>query len=79
MHFLVNFPAPVHNLDAIESALFAIDPAAGCDLVRSGRQLRVASVLDADALRNLLAGVGLPVAPAQVDAVPSECCGGCGG
>jgi hypothetical protein len=77
MHFRVNFDDPVRDFGAIETALFAADPAAGCDLVHSGRQLRVASVLDAEALQRLLEGVGLP--QARLEAVPSDCCGGCGG
>ena len=79
MQFRISLASPLCNLPAIEAALYAADPAAGVDLVRAGTQLRVASVLDAPQLRRLLAGVGIDVDPAQVESVPSECCGGCGG
>jgi hypothetical protein len=79
MQFRVSFTQPVRDLSAIEAALLAIDPAAAIDLVRAGTQLRVASTLDAMQLGRVLAGTGHAIALEQVVAVPSECCGGCGG
>ena len=55
-----------------------LDPAALVDVDAAGR-LRISTVLpDAEVLL-VLGLAGLVVAPADVQRLPSECCGGCGG
>ena len=62
---------------AIEDALLERDPSALLDL--DGGVLRVATQLDDAGLLAALARGGCPVGEPQLERVPSECCGGCGG
>lgn len=67
------------DLDGIAVALTAFDPSAIVDLDRSGSVLRLSTVLGTAEIVPLLKSAGLPLVSADVDRVPSECCGGCGG
>lgn len=71
--------APITDLDTIEQAVRAADPAALVDLDPQGRTVRVAASLDAAQLISILDQAGHPVTQDQVTQVPSVCCGGCGG
>lgn len=49
------------------------------DLDATSTLLRVSTSLDGAQLHKLVAFAGFPVALADVQQLPSECCGGCGG
>ena len=77
----VNIRLPARHIDisAIETELQALDPAGLVDLAGDGMTLRVStSVVEAE-LAAILGNAGYPTALAQIERVPSMCCGGCGG
>jgi hypothetical protein len=55
------------------------DAAAVSDLEPGGRVWRVSTSLGSDELLALFARAGCQVSPAQLQRVPSVCCGGCSG
>jgi hypothetical protein len=63
---------------ALADALTRVDPSIVMDLDPAGL-LRIAAVIDEDAIAATLRGLGLPVDARDVRRLPSECCGGCGG
>lgn len=79
MEFHIEIVDPGPDLDAIEHAIGAIDPAVLVDIDPAGQTLRVAASIDAAQLLLLLGQAGYPVAGHQVEQVPSICCGGCSG
>ena len=78
MQYLISPSCHVASLDTITDRLNHLDPSALVDVDTAGR-LRISTLLpDAEVL--LALGVaGLLVAPCDLERVPSECCGGCGG
>jgi hypothetical protein len=64
---------------ALASSLHEIDPAAVVDLQAAHGALRISTWATEADLRSLLAAAGLPVVGDQLERLPSECCGGCGG
>ncbi|RYZ75063.1 MAG: hypothetical protein EOP91_00310 [Lysobacteraceae bacterium] len=79
MEFHIDLASQAVNLEKVEQALRAIDPAALVDLDQDGRTLRIAAGLAAPELQGLLQATGLSLATGQVMQQPSVCCGGCGG
>lgn len=79
MQYRIHGPIAASGLAAIEASLTMEDPAALIDLDAGGRLLRIATSLPHQALHSALLRAGCAVEPAQVESVPSECCGGCGG
>lgn len=79
MQFRIHIAGSKPDLDAIGDALLAVDPAAMLDIDSSGRTIRIAASLGDAELMALVRDAGLPIAPDQLERVPSECCGGCGG
>lgn len=77
MQFQIRMAGPMPDIDAIEHAIREVDPAALVDMV--GQTLRVAASIDATLLASLISQAGYPVSQHQLERVPSECCGGCGG
>ena len=67
------------DLGAIHQGLTAADPAAIVDQDPSGESLRVATSLDEFGLLLALRSAGWPVEASQLNRLPSNCCGGCGG
>jgi len=67
------------DVSLIEQALFKIDPSAIIDMDRANASLRVSTCLDDTELSTLMTEAGFPVTRSDVQGVPSECCGGCGG
>ena len=67
------------DVGAIEEAIRAADPAALVDIDPTGRMLRIATSVDAVQLLGAMRKAGYPVKEDQLERVPSECCGGCGG
>ena len=79
MQFRVTLSGPAPDLGVLEQALLDSDPSALVDIEPISRVLRIATVLDHSSLRTALDRGGLPLGAAQLEQVPSECCGGCGG
>jgi hypothetical protein len=77
MQFTVQLPSRVDE-HALVDALTRVDPSSVLDLDAAGL-LRIAAVIDEDAIAAALVELGLPVAARDVRRLPSECCGGCGG
>ncbi len=67
------------DVGTIEEALRAVDPSALVDIDPTGRTLRIAASIDAVQLLSVMKETGYPVKEDQLERVPSECCGGCGG
>lgn len=79
MQFNIRLHAPHIDIPAIETELQALDPAALVDLAGDGTTLRVStSALEAE-LAGILGKAGYPTSLAQIERLPSVCCGGCGG
>jgi hypothetical protein len=79
MKYRIATPGAVVDLAAVTRALHAVDPAGIADFDRGGAALRVSTwASDAEVL-GVLAAAGLPIAADQLERLPSECCGGCGG
>lgn len=79
MQFKIRIAGPMPHIDTIENAISAVDPSALVDIDPVARTLRVAASIDAVQLLELISQAGCPVAHDQLERVPSECCGGCGG
>jgi hypothetical protein len=77
MQFTVQLPAPANHAD-LADAFADLDPASVVDLDPAGL-LRIATVIDEAAISATLVALGLPVQARDVNRLPSECCGGCGG
>ena len=78
MQYLVTISALAGLADPIADRLGDLDPAALVDVDAYGR-LRISTVLpDAEVLL-ALGLAGACVAPQDLERMPSECCGGCGG
>lgn len=79
MQFKIRITDATPEIGVIENAIRAIDPAAVVDIDQTGETLRVAASLDPAQLLRLIGQTGYAVAPDQLQQVPSDCCGGCGG
>lgn len=79
MEFHIKTRGAQPDLDAINDALLAVDPAAVADIDPADGTLRVAVELGSPELLALLTRVGYPVTWRQLEQVPSVCCGACGG
>ena len=79
MKFNIKTNGKVVDVFAIEQALIKIDPSALIDIDRTNASLRVSTCLDDSELSSLMTEAGYPVSTLDVQGVPSECCGGCGG
>jgi len=78
MQYLIAATNHIAGIDAVADRLNDRDPSALVDVDTAGR-LRISTLLpDAEVLL-ALGLAGLMVAPADLERVPSECCGGCGG
>ena len=79
MQFRIKLSHSAPALGAIEHSIREVDPAALVDIDKTGETLRVSATLGADHLLDILKKTGWPVAENDLERVPSECCGGCGG
>ena len=77
MEFHIDMTGLTPDMDAIEAAIHAVDPAAMVDV--DGASLRVSAWVDAAQLLLLINQAGYPVEQEQVSQIPSTCCGGCSG
>ena len=67
------------DVGAIEEAIRAVDPSALVDIDPTGQSLRIAASIEPVRLLSVMKEAGYPVREDQLQRVPSECCGGCGG
>ena len=79
MQYDVHLATRSPDLAALRDALLKADPAAISDLDPATQVLRVSANLSAFELGELLANTDPRLVPAQIMALPSTCCGGCGG
>ncbi len=79
MKFNIKTHGHAIDVSVIEQALIKADPAAMIDLDKATALLRVSSCLDDAELLSLMTDAGFPIPSANIEGVPSECCGGCGG
>jgi hypothetical protein len=79
MQFKIKIAGLKPDVDVIEHTIRVVDPSALVDIDQTGQTLRVAASIDATHLLGLMSQAGYPVAEEQLERVPSECCGGCGG
>ena len=79
MQFKIKLSDCAPALGAIEHSIREVDPSALVDIDKTGKTLRVSATLGADHLLGILNKAGWPVAENDLERVPSECCGGCGG
>lgn len=77
MQFNIHLVPPGLDIAAVEDRLQALDPAGLADI--EGSVLRVSTAASENDLIALLADVGHPIRPEQVERLPSVCCGGCSG
>ncbi len=79
MQYRILTPGTPVDIEAVSRALREIDPAGVADLDAPRGVLRISTwATDADVL-SLMSEAGLPIARDQLERLPSECCGGCGG
>ena len=79
MQFKIKIAGSIPDVGAIEHTIRVVDPSASVDIDQAGQTLRVAASVDASHLLGLMRQAGYPVVEDQLERVPSECCGGCGG
>jgi len=77
--FRIPLSGPAPDLQLLEDALQDAYPSVLLDIEPLSRVLRISTLLDEHSLLPALGRGGLPVSAAQLERVPSECCGGCGG
>jgi len=78
MQYLIAATSHIAGIDTVADRLNDLDPSALVDVDTAGR-LRISTLLADTEVLLALGMAGLMVAPADLERVPSECCGGCGG
>lgn len=78
MEYRITLPPATRDPTRLEGALLEADPAVVFD-VDPSRVVRVATTLGAAELTALLRALDDEFGDAQVQALPSICCGGCSG
>jgi hypothetical protein len=79
MEYHVDWLAGASSLADVEGAILDADPAAIVDLDASGHVLRVSGSLATVELKSVLHDAGYAVTDRQITALPTYCCGDCGG
>lgn len=79
MQYDIHLATRSPDLAALRAALGQADPAAMTDFDAGTGLLRVSANLSAFELGELLANTDPKLVPAHIMALPSTCCGGCGG
>lgn len=77
MEFKIHIERP--HLETIEQRLLDIDPASLVDVDTTDGRVRVSTCAQPFELAMALAAAGHPVAVADIELMPSICCGGCSG
>ena len=79
MQYRLVLSNPTPPLHAIQTTLLDADPSAIADIDLVTRELRLSTMLDEDALFRVIGPLDHGLRRDQVQRLPSECCGGCGG
>jgi hypothetical protein len=79
MQFRISITNSTPDIEVVERAIRTVDPSGVADIDQAGETLRVSAAVDSAQLLELMTQAGHPVIHEQLELVPSECCGGCGG
>lgn len=79
MKFNIRTNGRAVDVAAVEQALQEADPAAMIDLDGATASLRISTYLEGGELLGLMSGAGFTIPSADLELLPSDCCGGCGG
>ena len=79
MQYRIDIASQKPDLLTIQQALYQADPAAIVDMDRVASQLRISTWLSTPELAKVVDASGFSVCAEDVQQLPSECCGGCGG
>lgn len=79
MEFSLRIDGRVPDLIAIGRELSAVDPSVLFDVAASGQAVRISTVATGQELLECLHAAGVDAAIDDIVALPSACCGGCGG
>lgn len=79
MQFKLNSSGSLPPVDEIARAIDAVDPASIVDLDPAGDALRISTSVGGDELGSIILQAGYALSPGQLEQLPSQCCGGCGG
>lgn len=79
MEFHIAITGSSPDLNAVDTAIREVDPAALVDIDPTGATLRVVASVPVNELAALISQAGYPVVQQQVVQQPSTCCGGCSG
>ena len=77
MEYVFRTANPVPGLDLIERELAALDPDAVLDFDASGPAVRISTWAAQRELLECLRAAGVDADPADLEQLPSVCCGGC--
>lgn len=79
MQFSVKLAGPAPDTAAIRQVLCEADPSSMVDMNPDGQSLRIACSMPSEQLATLIRQAGYPLVSGDMQQLPSECCGGCGG
>lgn len=79
MQYEIHVGDAAPDVVAIERLLHDIDPAALLGLDAPGGTLRLSTSASDLEVSDVFSRAGLPLSPAAIVRLPSQCCGGCGG
>ena len=79
MQYEINGITAMLDMPRFEQVLGDADPASLVDIDPRTSAVRISTLLDAASIRALLAQCGADPMRADVQALPSICCGGCSG
>ena len=79
MEFHVRVGNAAPDIDALDAAFRAMDPAAVVDFDAAHRHLRISAALGAADIGRVLVQAGYPIELGVIEPQPSVCCGGCSG
>lgn len=79
MQFKIHVENDAPNLHALTLAFAEMDPSAIIDSALQGNALRLSTVLRDIDILNTCNDAGWAIHARQIEQLPSECCGGCGG
>ena len=77
MQYHIRFAGPVAAVERLADAVTWVDPAAITD--HAGALVRISTCLSHAQLESLCGEAGIALGDGDLEQLPSECCGGCGG
>ena len=79
MQYTIGSSAPPADLAALRRGLDEVDPAAMVDIDPGTGQVRISTLIGAAELLAVVKGTGYAIGADELQQLPSQCCGGCGG